>query len=82
MLVHVGDDLAVGLDAQPHERRPNGGHRRPDRVAEDADAERPEALLPPGTASAGLCARAGVHAVDHDTAELVDDQVHRPRLCR
>ena len=29
VLVHVGDDLAVGLDAQPHERRSHGGQRAP-----------------------------------------------------
>ena len=64
--------------------RTNGGRTasdgRPDRVAEDADAERAEALLPPGAVAAGLRARARVHAVDDDPAELVHDQVHRPRL--
>ena len=82
VLVHVGDDLAVGLDPQPDERRLDGGERGADRVAEDAEAERPQPLLPACAAAAGLRAGAGVHAVDHDPAELVDDQVHRPRRRR
>jgi hypothetical protein len=78
VLVHVRDHLTVRLDVETHERWANGGDGRPDRVSEDADAERPEALLPPGAVAAGLRARARVHVVDDDSTELVDDQVHRP----
>ena len=37
VLVQVGDDLAVGLDPQPDERRLDGGQRGPDRVAQLAE---------------------------------------------
>ena len=86
-LVEVGDDLTVDLDVHVHARGVERRERGADRVAELAevrlaDADRAEALLPAGAAAAGLGTRADVHVVDHDLAELVDDEVHRPHLAR
>ena len=61
----------------------NGGltaaQRRADRVAELAevdlaDADRVQPVLPARAAPAGLGAGAGVHVVDDDLADLVDDR--------
>ena len=83
--VEVVDDRVVDLDPQPDLRRVEGGQHGPDRVAELAQvhlavADGAEPLLPPVTLPAGLGAGAHVHVVDHDLAELVDEQVDRSRL--
>ena len=62
--------------------RLEGGQRGADRVAELAEvepavADPAEPVLPAGAAPAGLRAGADVDVVDHDLADLVDDQVDR-----
>jgi hypothetical protein len=81
----VADDVAVDLDPEPHRRGGRGRHQGADRVAELAqvrlaDPDLAELLLHAGAALAGLGARAHVHAVDDHLADLVEDEVHRPRV--
>ena len=82
--VEVVDQDAVHLDAQPHDRGVPGGQGGADGIAdlaevEPGDADRPEPLLPPGAAAAGIGARADMDAVDDDLADLVDEDVEAPR---
>ena len=70
----VGQHPAVDLDPQLPTGRPQAGRDRPDRVGERTEAR----LEPPGVGRR-VGADPHVHRVDHDPADVVDDEVQGAR---